>query len=255
MRIHLQREIGAEGCADEGTQRGDTVARMTEDRKAATRQLLTRPERQAQLLAAAAAAFARAGFASTSMDDVANEAGVTKLILYRHFESKDELYRSVLTAVADRLGEEYNRTIREPQPQRNGFATRSMLVVARENPDGFRLLTVHAAREPQFAPFVTTFRDQSFGVADALIGDMIPDAVTRAWAARVMVEYLVVAVLEWLDVGDPVRDDEFVMLSTQGLRGMFLGFADEEKLNPTLRSAFSHLRREALNPGALTSDP
>jgi len=52
------------------------------------RQLLSRADRQAQLLRAAATAFARAGFAATSMDDVAAEAGVTKLIVYRNFDSK-----------------------------------------------------------------------------------------------------------------------------------------------------------------------
>jgi AcrR family transcriptional regulator len=226
----------------------------TEDRKAPSRQLLTRPQRQAQLLQAAAAAFARTGFAATSMDDVATEAGVTKLIVYRHFDSKQELYRAVLSEVGDRLGEEFTRTSREPRPQRNGFATRSMLTVARENPDGFRLLTVHAAREPQFAQCAVVFRKRSFGVADALIGDKIPDPVIRAWAARVMVQYLVVAVLEWLDVGDPRRDEEFVTLSTQGLRGLFLGWADEKRLNPMLRSASSHLRDEAVTIAPLPLD-
>jgi AcrR family transcriptional regulator len=230
------------------------VTRTTEDRKGLPRQLLTRPQRQAQLLQAAAAAFARTGFAATSMEDVATEAGVTKLIVYRHFDSKEELYRAVLTEVADRLAEEYNRTSREPHPQRNGFATRSMLTVARENPDGFRLLTVHAAREPQFAHFAAAFRKRSFGTAYSLIGDMIPDPVIRAWAARVIVQYLVVAVLEWLDEGDPRRDEEFVTLSTQGLRGMFLGWADEKRLNPMLRDAFSHLRSEAVNTGPLPVD-
>ena len=69
-----------------------------------TRRLMQRDERQAQILAAAAAAFARTGFAGTSMDDVAAEAGITRLIVYRHFDSKEDLYRAVLTKVTDRLG-------------------------------------------------------------------------------------------------------------------------------------------------------
>src|SRR5690606_14799714 len=48
----------------------------------ATRTLLSRPERQAQLRRAAATAFARTGFAGTSMEDVARQAGVSRLIVY-----------------------------------------------------------------------------------------------------------------------------------------------------------------------------
>ena len=51
-------------------------------------------------------AFARGGYAATSMEDVAAEAGITRLIVYRHFESKEALYRAVLTAVTERLRDE-----------------------------------------------------------------------------------------------------------------------------------------------------
>ena len=67
------------------------------------------PERRASILRGAAEAFARTGFAHTSMEDVANACGVTKLIIYRHFETKDELYRAILQEVFDRLGEELRR--------------------------------------------------------------------------------------------------------------------------------------------------
>ena len=75
----------------------------------------SRADRQAQLLRAAATAFARAGFAATSMDDVAAEAGVTKLIVYRNFDSKEDLYRSVLDGVSDRLRDEWLREMDQPE--------------------------------------------------------------------------------------------------------------------------------------------
>ena len=64
--------------------------------------LLSRSERQASILRGAAQAFAHNGFAGTSMDDVAAACGVTKLILYRHFETKEGLYRAVLQRVFER---------------------------------------------------------------------------------------------------------------------------------------------------------
>lgn len=196
------------------------------DAPAAGRQLLSRADRQAQLLGAAATAFARAGFAATSMDDVAAEAGVTKLIVYRNFESKEELYRSVLDGVSERLRDVWVREIARPEPERHGFTTRALLLVARENPDGFRLLAVHAAREPQFAPLADAFAERARGVAEQLIGDMIPDPALKAWAGQVIVQYLVSGVLAWLDLGDPARDDEFVERATEGMFAMFLSWAD-----------------------------
>ena len=49
---------------------------------------LPRAARRAQLLEAAATAFLERGFDGTSMEDVAQEAGVSRLIVYRIFESK-----------------------------------------------------------------------------------------------------------------------------------------------------------------------
>ena len=195
--------------------------------KAAPRQLLPRAERQASILAAAAQAFAEAGYAGTSMDDVAAAAGVSKLIVYRHFDSKEELYRSVLTAAADRMSDEFVLGMQGPEDMRHGLAARAILNVARENPDAFRLLMVHAAREPQFAELALQFRKGGVDFAQSFIGELIPDPTVRTWAARTIVRYLVGGVLEWLDVGDPARDDEFVELSSQGLIGMFLAWAPE----------------------------
>jgi AcrR family transcriptional regulator len=199
------------------------------------RQLLARADRQAQLLRAAAAAFARGGFAATSMDDVAAEAGVTKLIVYRNFDSKEDLYRSVLDVVSDRLRDEWLREIALPEAERHGFTTRALLTVARENPDGFRLLLVHAAREPQFAPLADAFTERARGVAEVLIADMIPDPVVKAWAGQVIVEYLVSGVLAWLDLGDPDQDGAFIERATTGMFAMFLSWADGAKVDERRR--------------------
>lgn len=57
---------------------------------------LTATDRREQLLAVAREAFARAGYHDTSMNDVAEAAGVTKPVLYQHFESKRELFQALL---------------------------------------------------------------------------------------------------------------------------------------------------------------
>jgi AcrR family transcriptional regulator len=58
-----------------------------------------RPEaRHEEIIAAATAAFAAAGFARTSLDDVARRAKVSKGTLYRYFDSKEALFRAMVRA-------------------------------------------------------------------------------------------------------------------------------------------------------------
>ena len=53
-------------------------------------------ERPAEILTAALDVFAARGFAATKLDEVAARAGVSKGTLYLYFESKEELFRSVV---------------------------------------------------------------------------------------------------------------------------------------------------------------
>lgn len=53
-------------------------------------------ERKAVVLGAARDVFGRDGYAGANLDDIAAAAGVTKPILYRHFESKKGLYLALL---------------------------------------------------------------------------------------------------------------------------------------------------------------
>lgn len=61
--------------------------------------------RRAQLLDVALGVFGERGFHETSMNDIAEAAGVTKPVLYQHFGSKRELFLEVLREVGDRLRE------------------------------------------------------------------------------------------------------------------------------------------------------
>jgi AcrR family transcriptional regulator len=54
-------------------------------------------ERKAVVLKAAGHVFGRDGYAGANLDHIAAAAGVTKPILYRHFDSKKALYLALLT--------------------------------------------------------------------------------------------------------------------------------------------------------------
>jgi AcrR family transcriptional regulator len=59
--------------------------------------------RRRQLLDVALEVFATRGFHATSMNDVADAAGVTKPVLYQHFGSKRDLYQHLLDDVGAQL--------------------------------------------------------------------------------------------------------------------------------------------------------
>jgi len=187
------------------------------------RRLLRREERHASILHGAAAAFARTGFAATSMEDVADACGVTKLIVYRHFDSKEELYRAILQRVFDRQAEELVRGLSHPTP---GLGTRTLLTVAREDPSAFVLLWRHAPREAQFAGYASELRSMSVGAVRDLMAIASDDPMFDRWTAEVVISWLVEAVLTWLEVGTADRDDDLIAWATEGLRRMRAGWVD-----------------------------
>lgn len=184
---------------------------------------LRREDRRQSILRAAARAFAGAGFAATSMEQLAAEAGVTKLIVYRHFDSKELLYRAVLEGVSAQLAGEFAAAA--ARQHRLGVAGPAFLAVAREDAAGFRLLWRHSAREPEFASYAADFRALAVRAARALLASRLPDPALHDWAAETVVAYLVEAVLNWLDHGDPGRDEEFLALTTASLQALVRSWA------------------------------
>lgn len=59
---------------------------------------LSRAQREAQLIAVAQTLFAQKGYQGTAMEDIAQSAGVSRPIVYKHFGSKDGIY---LASLAD----------------------------------------------------------------------------------------------------------------------------------------------------------
>ncbi|GGM56274.1 TetR/AcrR family transcriptional regulator [Dactylosporangium sucinum] len=166
-----------------------------------TRKLLKRDERVASILAAAARAFAVGGFAATSMEDIAAEAGVTKLIVYRHFDTKQALYERVLDDTRDRLAQALRFRERDTDPD----MIAQLLAAARAEPAAFALLFRHSAREPQFARYAAGFRDRVLQIATRALPDTVPPEL-RTWIAALSFSIVVDGILLWLDEGTPDGD-------------------------------------------------
>jgi AcrR family transcriptional regulator len=158
---------------------------------------LRRAERREQLLAAATQAFARNGFAATSLDDIAEAAGISRVLLYRHFDSKTDLYRAVLDRAIARLAAAVGTR------DFTAASVDALLAVAAEDPDGFRLLFHHAAREPEFRQQMDRFRNDMVAVAYRELATEIPDRAWAEWAAQLAPVVAIEAVMAWLEAGQP----------------------------------------------------
>ncbi|WP_246085990.1 TetR/AcrR family transcriptional regulator [Pseudonocardia hydrocarbonoxydans] len=161
---------------------------------------MPREERREQILAAATEAFARGGFAGTGLEDVAVEAGVTRVILYRHFDSKADLYRAVLARARANLGAAVG------PPDYTEQIIDALLAGAARDPAGFRLLFSHAAREPEFRAEADRFRAEMVATAREQLAPMIDDPGWLGWAAHLAPATTVAAITAWLDAGRPDPD-------------------------------------------------
>lgn len=72
---------------------------------------MPRAQRRSQLLSVSTEVFARQGYHATSMDNIALEAGVSKPILYQHFESKHELFTTIMDSSIEELAERLTTTL------------------------------------------------------------------------------------------------------------------------------------------------
>ena len=98
--------------------------------------------RRQQLLEVSLRLFAARGFKATTMDDIAEAAGVTKPLLYQHFASKRALYLELLDGVAQSMLEAIGKAVAAAHGPRQqvegGFAAYFRLVAT--HADAFILL-------------------------------------------------------------------------------------------------------------------
>ena len=129
---------------------------------------LSASARREQLLDVALEVFARTGYHDTSMNDVAEAAGVTKPVLYQHFESKRDLYQALLDAVGARMLKAIQEGTYEAKDGRTrtelGF--RSYFRWVSDDHDAFMLLYSGNTRRDQ--EFARAVRRVTNGMAQAI---------------------------------------------------------------------------------------
>lgn len=103
---------------------------------------LTAAERRVQLMEVGRAVFASHGYEATSIEEVAQRAGVSKPIVYEHFGAKEGLYAAIVEREMDSLVTRVSESISQGSPrERFEGAVLAFMRYVKEEPAGFAVLT------------------------------------------------------------------------------------------------------------------
>src|SRR6266851_2095034 len=142
------------------------------------RRRLPAAERRETLIAAASELFAQRGYDHASLDEVAERAGVTKVIVYRHFASKKDLYMQLLATHRDEL----LRTLAEGMAAHRPLADRVPTVAdawfsyVEINPFAWAMLFQDVTGDPEIRAFHTGMRDTA---RSAIVGLLAAEPALR----------------------------------------------------------------------------
>ncbi len=184
--------------------------------------------RRKQLLDVSLEVFAERGFHPTSMNDLAEAAGVTKPVLYQHFGSKRELYLELLDDVGSRLRDSIGKATSEAATPREqverGFAAYFRFVA--EHEAAFKVLFGGSRRDEEFAAYARRVEDSVAELIAALIDVPGLDDETRRLLAHGVVGLAEGAGRHWLRDDRTATPEELAAriaeLAWAGLRGITL---------------------------------
>jgi AcrR family transcriptional regulator len=148
-----------------------------------TRRRLPRQVRELQMLDAAVAVFSRRGFHLSSMDDIAEVAGVSKPMIYAYLGSKDDLFIACIRREAQRLMELITAAVpaglAPHERLRRGLLAFFEFIT--EHRDGWTVLYRQARVHGTFAGEIAAARERIIVmVAGLLASSSGDDARTRA---------------------------------------------------------------------------
>lgn len=151
----------------------------------------------------------RAGYHGASMNDIAEAAGVTKPVLYQHFDSKRELFLALLDEVGNRLLSAIaNATAEAPDGKsktERGF--RAYFHWVANDHDAFMLLFGGGARrDDEFREAVRRITDHAASAIAPLIAVDIDDEERRT-IAHALVGLAEGASRRLVDRGEPFDPD------------------------------------------------
>ena len=83
---------------------------------------MTAKTRREQIVAVAAELFSQKGFSGTTTKEIADEAGVSEAIIFRHFATKDALYNAILDYKVSQASERMRANLNEAATRKDDDA-------------------------------------------------------------------------------------------------------------------------------------
>ncbi len=138
---------------------------------------ISAPERRSRIERSATELFASRGYAATSVEEIARAAGVTKPMLYRHFESKQELCIRLLERHRDELVSAPLARFDPDAPDRRKHLSAMIgawLDHARANPAATRLLFTPIGGDPDVGSVQRELHQRQRATQAALLRELAP---------------------------------------------------------------------------------
>jgi AcrR family transcriptional regulator len=138
--------------------------------RALTDRSIASEEKRRLILDAAVRVFARKGFHTCRVGDIAEEAGVAHGLLYHYFSSKDELLESVFRETWAELVDALEEVADSDQAAREQLQDVAAILLRswRRQPDLVRVLVREVARSPQIQAQMGEV-GKSFGVVERIV--------------------------------------------------------------------------------------
>ncbi len=122
---------------------------------------LTAVERRNQLIEIGRVVFAERGYEATSVEEIAERAGISKPIVYEHFGGKEGLYAVIVDREMEHVIGEITLAISDGTPrERIEGAALAFLRYVKDRPDGFAVLSRDAPANVGMASLLSEVADR-----------------------------------------------------------------------------------------------
>jgi AcrR family transcriptional regulator len=174
---------------------------------------MPRERREQLILDVAGQVFARAGYESAPMDEIADRAGVSKPMLYTYFGSKEGLYLAYIERAGGELLERLVAA-RAPDPAPASMLRARItefLSFVEEHGDGWRVLFRELASTRAFAEQVAELRERIAGAIRRMVEDGVASCARYPGPEADAIAHALVGAGEslanwWLDHPEIPRD-------------------------------------------------
>jgi len=191
---------------------------------AAPRVRMSGTQRREQLLDIGRSLFAAKGFDGTSVEEIAERAGVSKPVVYEHFGGKEGLYAVVVDREVRRLLERIEASLKGQHPRELlEQAAGALLDYVERDTDGFRILVRDspvASTSGTFASLISDIATQVEHVLAAQFKNLGYDAKLAPLYSQALVGMVALTGQWWLVARKPKRDEvaaHLVNLAWNGL--------------------------------------